>query len=140
MGVRRQQQETPETLEVFVFNDTTHQFLGQTLAAMRLEDEYVGKQRERRPVRDNAGKTDLRGAMVHTEAEGIFDRALDFLHHLPLQVLAWGSEHEAAGLARDAIYLLRPDTYVGLAEMSGAPDVIERYLADRGIRLPGRPR
>jgi len=61
-------------------------------------------------------------------------------HDLPLQVFAWGSEHEAAGLARDAAYLLRPDTYVGLAEMSGAPDVIERYLADRGIRLPGRPR
>jgi hypothetical protein len=77
MGVRGQQQETPETLEVFVFNDKTHQFLGQTLAAMRFEDEYVGKQRERRPVGDDAGKTDLRGAMVHTKAERIFDRAID---------------------------------------------------------------
>ena len=77
MGVRGQEQKTPEPLEVFVFNDTTHQCLGQTLAAMRFEDEYVGKQCERRPVRDDAGKADLRSALVHTKAERIFDRAFD---------------------------------------------------------------
>ena len=31
-------------------------------------------------------------------------------------VFAWRSEHETAGLARDALYLLRPDTYVALAD------------------------
>jgi hypothetical protein len=44
------------------------------------------------------------------------------------------SEHEAAGLARDAFYLLRPDTYVALADASGAPDALDRYCADHGIR------
>ena len=49
--------------------------------------------------------------------------------------LNWRTEHEAAGLARDAIYLLRPDTYVAHADASGAPDALDGYCADRGIRL-----
>jgi hypothetical protein len=56
-------------------------------------------------------------------------------HDLPLHVFDWRSEHEAAGLARDALYLLRPDTYVALADPSGAPGIIDRYCAERGIRL-----
>jgi 2-polyprenyl-6-methoxyphenol hydroxylase-like FAD-dependent oxidoreductase len=54
---------------------------------------------------------------------------------LPLQVFAWKSEHEAAGLARNALYLLRPDTYVALAEASDSPAALEQYLKDKGIRL-----
>ena len=46
---------------------------------------------------------------------------------MPLHVFDWRSEHEAAGLARDAIYLVRPDTYVALTDL-------DRYCADRGIR------
>jgi hypothetical protein len=56
-------------------------------------------------------------------------------HHVDLQVFAWKAEHEAAGLLRDALYLLRPDTYVALADPSSAPDAIERYCAARGLRL-----
>ena len=56
-------------------------------------------------------------------------------HDVPLHVFDWRSEHEAAGLARNAIYLLRPDTYVALADMSGAPDALDRYCADHGIRI-----
>src|SRR5262249_31420016 len=37
---------------------------------------------------------------------------------VPLRVFAWRAEHEAAGLVRDALYLLRPDTYVALVEAS----------------------
>ena len=54
---------------------------------------------------------------------------------LPLHAFDWRSEYEAAGLARNAIYLLRPDSYVALADGSAAPSVLERYFADRGIRL-----
>jgi 2-polyprenyl-6-methoxyphenol hydroxylase-like FAD-dependent oxidoreductase len=54
-------------------------------------------------------------------------------HDMPLHVFDWRSEHEAAGLARDAIYLLRPDTYVALADASGAPATLDRYCADHGI-------
>jgi hypothetical protein len=54
-------------------------------------------------------------------------------HTLPLHKFGWRSEYEAAGLARDALYLLRPDTYVALADASGAPDALARYFADHGI-------
>ena len=55
-------------------------------------------------------------------------------HDVALHVFDWRSEHDAAGLARDAAYLLRPDTYVALADASGAPATLDRYCADRGIR------
>ena len=55
--------------------------------------------------------------------------------NVALHVFAWTAQHEAAGLARDALYLLRPDTYVALADPSGAPDAIERYCAERELRL-----
>ncbi|MGA8435465.1 MAG: FAD-dependent oxidoreductase, partial [Methyloceanibacter sp.] len=56
-------------------------------------------------------------------------------HNVPLHVFDWRPEHDAAGLARDAIYLIRPDTYVALADTSGAPNTLNRYYADHGIRL-----
>jgi hypothetical protein len=55
-------------------------------------------------------------------------------HDVPLHVFDWRSEHDAAGLARDASYLLRPDTCVALADASGAPDALDSYCADHGIR------
>ena len=55
--------------------------------------------------------------------------------NIELHIFPWTAIHEAAGLARGALYLLRPDTYVALAEPSGAPDVVERYFADRGLRF-----
>ena len=58
--------------------------------------------------------------------------------NVPLHAFAWRSEYERAGLARDALYLLRPDSYVALADTSGAPAVLDRYFADRRIR-PGPP-
>ena len=55
--------------------------------------------------------------------------------NIELHVFDWTAEHEAAGLARDALYLLRPDTYVALADAAGAPEAIDRYCAERGLRL-----
>src|SRR5262249_35679016 len=42
--------------------------------------------------------------------------------NLPLHIFAWRPEYGVAGLARNALYLLRPDTYVALADVSGSPD------------------
>ncbi len=56
-------------------------------------------------------------------------------HHLPLQVFAFEAAHHAAGLAQNAVYLLRPDTYVALADAAGTPAALSAYLADRGLSL-----
>ncbi|UVJ41879.1 FAD-dependent monooxygenase [Pseudomonas sp. LS1212] len=52
---------------------------------------------------------------------------------LPLQVFDWAPAHEAAGLGYNALYLLRPDTYVALAESSGNVQALERYFSERSI-------
>jgi len=56
-------------------------------------------------------------------------------HNLELHVFVWKAQHDAAGLARDALYLLRPDTYVALADASGMPGAIDRYCSERGLRI-----
>jgi hypothetical protein len=53
---------------------------------------------------------------------------------LPLHAFAWRPEYGKAGFARDALYLIRPDTYVALAQRSGAVDSLRRYFEERGIR------
>jgi 2-polyprenyl-6-methoxyphenol hydroxylase-like FAD-dependent oxidoreductase len=58
---------------------------------------------------------------------------------LPLQLFPWSAAHAAAGLERDALYLLRPDTYVALADRSAEPAALTRYFSDRGLR-PHTPR
>ena len=54
---------------------------------------------------------------------------------VPLHVFDWGPAHEAAGIARDALYLLRPDSYVALADPSGSLQVLERYAAEHTLQL-----
>jgi len=54
---------------------------------------------------------------------------------IPMHVFEWATQHGEAGLARDAVYLLRPDTYVALAEPSGNSEALDRYLSTRGVRL-----
>ena len=62
-------------------------------------------------------------------------------------LLAWGRDNGVAvsvlkyrpdlavtGVAKDAAYLLRPDTYVAVADVRGDPAVLARYFADRGIQ------
>jgi 2-polyprenyl-6-methoxyphenol hydroxylase-like FAD-dependent oxidoreductase len=53
--------------------------------------------------------------------------------NLPLQVFPFTPAHADAGLKRDALYLLRPDTYVALAQ--AVPDVagLERYFSARRL-------
>ena len=59
----------------------------------------------------------------------------DFLKSrgLALHELAWGEDAAAAGLARDAAYLLRPDGHVALADPAQDTAVLERYLGEFGI-------
>jgi len=51
-----------------------------------------------------------------------------------LHAFAWRKEYAAVGFARDALYLVRPDTYVALATRDSTPDALAGYLAAKGIR------
>jgi len=55
--------------------------------------------------------------------------------NIELHVFTWTPQCQAAGLARDALYLLRPDTYVALADASGAPEAVDRFCAERGLQI-----
>jgi 2-polyprenyl-6-methoxyphenol hydroxylase-like FAD-dependent oxidoreductase len=52
---------------------------------------------------------------------------------IPLHVFPWREAYETAGLERDAVYLLRPDGYVGVADVSGSVMVLEDYCTDIGL-------
>ncbi len=56
-------------------------------------------------------------------------------HDVPLHVFAWRSEYEKAGITRDALYLLRPDTYIGIVDPSGSVETLSRYLDARGLQI-----
>ncbi len=52
---------------------------------------------------------------------------------IPLHQYAWHEKHAAAGFAKDALYLIRPDAYVALADAAQAPMQLDRYFAEREI-------
>jgi len=54
---------------------------------------------------------------------------------LHLRSFPWNSATEAAGLQRGAVYLVRPDGYVGLADGTANLAKLERYLDVHGVRL-----
>jgi len=54
-------------------------------------------------------------------------------HDLRLCVFPWNDGYETSGLTKDAIYLLRPDTYVALAAEQQDPQILGSYFAERGL-------
>jgi hypothetical protein len=61
-------------------------------------------------------------------------QALSQRQQIPLHVFAWQSSMHAAGLQRDAVYLVRPDGYVALASPDGGDSAIAGYLAEKRIK------
>lgn len=53
---------------------------------------------------------------------------------LPLATFPWTSSMRHAGLREDAVYLIRPDTYVGVAERRQDPAILERFFEMNGIQ------
>jgi len=49
-------------------------------------------------------------------------------HQIPLHVFAWNATTRAAGLSKDAAYLVRPDGHVALADSKQDADALERFL------------
>jgi hypothetical protein len=53
---------------------------------------------------------------------------------IALHAFDWRPEMQKAGLARNAVYLVRPDGYVALADASASAGTVESYLDTRGLR------
>ena len=53
---------------------------------------------------------------------------------LPLHAFAWHREMRHAGLARNALYLVRPDGYVALADRAARAATLRSYLDARRLR------
>lgn len=54
--------------------------------------------------------------------------------NIPLHAFPWDGQYQTAGLQADAAYLIRPDTYVAVAEPSGSFQRFDRYFADIGLQ------
>ena len=52
---------------------------------------------------------------------------------VPLYPFAWQPEMRRSGLVRGALYLVRPDGYVALADPDGEPERLGRYFLSRGL-------
>ena len=53
---------------------------------------------------------------------------------IPLHVFPWGAGMRQAGLRRNAVYLIRPDGYIGLIDSAGSATAIGTYLSEKSIR------
>jgi 2-polyprenyl-6-methoxyphenol hydroxylase-like FAD-dependent oxidoreductase len=52
---------------------------------------------------------------------------------LPLHAFAWAPEMAEAGLMQGALYLVRPDGYIALADADGDPGRLSRYFASHEL-------
>ena len=53
---------------------------------------------------------------------------------LPIHAFAWNPAMARTGLVRDALYLIRPDGYIALADPDGDPAQLGRYVQSRGLQ------
>ena len=60
-------------------------------------------------------------------------------HRLPLHTFTWQEAYAKPGLVQDAMYLLRPDTYVALASQQQNPETLQRYFVGHGFSLEHLP-
>ena len=58
-------------------------------------------------------------------------RAWFATNQVALHVFSWREEYGRAGLRKNALYLLRPDTYVALVAEKPLPEMLTRYFAER---------
>jgi hypothetical protein len=57
---------------------------------------------------------------------------------LALHVFPWHPEMGSSGLRPNALYLVRPDGYVALADPEGKATAVRSYLEARQLTLPSR--
>jgi 2-polyprenyl-6-methoxyphenol hydroxylase-like FAD-dependent oxidoreductase len=61
--------------------------------------------------------------------------ALCTARRLPLHVYSWRPEMDRAGVRRDALYLVRPDGYVALADPVASPVTLTSYIDARTVTV-----
>jgi hypothetical protein len=114
----------------------TLNYRGGPLSAGKAGQVHGGDRLPWAPVGDADNFTPLRG--MNWQAH-VYGAILDDLsgwcaaQGLPLHGFDWRAEHGAAGLERDALYLIRPDSYVALADPTASPRVLEQYRGRRGL-------
>jgi 2-polyprenyl-6-methoxyphenol hydroxylase-like FAD-dependent oxidoreductase len=87
---------------------------------------------------DNFAPLERIGWQVHVYGTAQPELRAWCLHRgVALRDFPWQPEYAKAGLAEGAAYLLRPDTWVALAEPGGAVEALETYFSSRGFQ-PGR--
>jgi hypothetical protein len=88
---------------------------------------------ETEPGQDNFAPLDALTWQVHVYGEprdGLVAVCAEL--QLPLHLFAWQQAMPRAGLRRAALYLVRPDGYVALADPHADPDRLRQYFAERG--------
>ena len=92
-------------------------------------------------VSDNFTPLALLKWQVHVYGEpisGVADACAEL--GLSFHAFGWRSEMGRAGLRRGALYLIRPDGYIGLADSTGGAERLRDYFADIArIKLPSSP-
>jgi 2-polyprenyl-6-methoxyphenol hydroxylase-like FAD-dependent oxidoreductase len=71
-------------------------------------------------------------AHIYGEVRANAKASCDALH-IPLHVFGWSPEAARAGLERSALYLVRPDGYVALADSTGNAHGLRSYLEEREL-------
>jgi 2-polyprenyl-6-methoxyphenol hydroxylase-like FAD-dependent oxidoreductase len=56
-------------------------------------------------------------------------------HAVTLRTFAWHHSHGEAGLTRDALYLLRPDTWIAMVDPEGCAAALDTYFTSRSYSL-----
>ncbi|WP_284319066.1 FAD-dependent monooxygenase [Dyella acidisoli] len=141
----------PALIPAFFHFEGVREFLFRTVSQITLNyrgcplsegvagDVYGG---DRLPWATAAGSDNFSSLTAMTWQVHVYGSASDALrqwcadHAMPLHVFDWQPQHEATGFARNALYLIRPDTYVALADTSGRPEALDTYFTSQGIRLP----
>jgi 2-polyprenyl-6-methoxyphenol hydroxylase-like FAD-dependent oxidoreductase len=72
---------------------------------------------------------------IHVYGEAALDlKSVADSRKIPLHVFPWKAAMKAAGLLRNAVYLIRPDGYVGFADAAGDASAVGGYLSDKNLR------
>jgi 2-polyprenyl-6-methoxyphenol hydroxylase-like FAD-dependent oxidoreductase len=85
-------------------------------------------------IKDNFASLRSLDWQVHVYGEAQADiQELCGRRKLPLHVFAWRPQMKRAGLEQNALYLVRPDGYVALADPAAGTAALAAYLDQRGI-------